>query len=565
MTYPDHPNCDAAHAYALGVIEGKVPACKWVKLACKRYFRDLDSQLEDDWPYRFDPAKAERAMRFVQALPHVKGKWARTDPRTGKPQKITLEPWQKFLLGNIFGWVKKRNGFRRFSVASVYVPRKNAKSTLAASIGWYMLAMDNEPGSEVYCGATTEKQAWEVFGMARQMGLKEPDLLEHTGAAVNAQTITLEDGSKFLPVIGKPGDGSSPHCYIVDEYHEHPDSTLFDTMRTGTGAREQALGLIISTAGDNLAGPCREDWLDCEKLLEGHYSDETKFAVIYTKDADVDWTSERALVQANPNWGVSVNPEMYLPIQQNAIRKPSEQAVFKTKHLNEWVSAKHGWANMEHWRQCGDSALKLEDFKGCDCWIGIDAAAKVDVFSIAAAFHKEGQVFAFCRHFLPEDTVDLPENSHYQRWVAEGWLTKTEGGRTDQRVVEDVLREWSELFNIKSVGYDPRELTYLMSQVSAWAGFPLVELAQGPALMSEPMKELEALISTKRITHNGDPVLNWMMSNVIRKEARGGGTVKYYYPSKEKPENKIDGVVALIMAIQRMKADPGSADLVAFF
>jgi phage terminase large subunit-like protein len=207
---------------------------------------------------------------------------------------------------------------------------------------------------------------------------------------------------------------------------------------------------------------------------------------------------------------------------------------------------------MEKWKACADPSLKVEDFKGQECFIGIDAAAKVDIFSMAQLFEKDGEVYVFTKHFMPEETVNRPENKHLQAWVAQGHLIATDGARTDQTKVEDQLREWSEDFNISEVAYDPKEISYLMEhQVALWAGFPLVEITQSPALISQPMKELEALIETRKIHFDGDPVLTWMVSNVIKKEARGGGPTKYYYPAKNKPEQKIDGVLAVLMALSR--------------
>lgn len=554
-----HPHVAKALAYVRDVVSGRKPACKWERLACARHLKDIKRAGTVEFPYRYDAAKAERVCRFGEMLPHVKGKWARKDPVTGKPSRITLEGWQCFFICSIHGWVKITNGKRRFRKASGYIPRKNAKSTTACILGWWAFGKDDEPGAEVYSGATSEKQAWEVFGPARKMGELEPDLASGLGVTINARSMMrVGENAKFEPLIGKPGDGASPHLAIVDEYHEHLDSTLHDTMKTGMGAREQPLVLIISTAGDNLAGPCREDWVDCEKLLEGVIEDETHFAIIYTIDAGDDWTTEAALAKANPNWGVSVNPEIILPEQKAAMRDAAKQAVFKTKHLNMWVSAKFGWINLESWRRCGDAKLRMEDFAGRECWVGLDLASKVDVLSMVAVFRHEDGFACFANHYMPEDTIALPQNRHMQGWVAKQWLTQTDGARTDHTRVEADLREWAQDFAIQELAFDPREANYLIQQIQSWCSFPCIETAQGPQTMSEPMKEMEALIATRKLRHENDPVLTWMASNVIKKEARGGGPVKYYYPTKAKEENKIDGIVALIMALGRAKLADGT-------
>jgi len=546
-----------ANAYVADVLAGRIPACKWVRLACQRHVDDLERSTSDDWPYEFDATKAERVCKFGEMLPHVKGKWARRDPKTRRPQTIKLEPWQCFIICSLFGWVKKDTGVRRFRKASVYIPRKNAKSTTACIIGWWMFAKDDEPGAEVYSGATSEKQAMEVFRSAWQMARSVPEIADQLGVTITGKTdpgpmYRLGDNSKFEALIGKPGDGASPHLAIVDEYHEHADPILYDTMKTGMGAREQPLILIISTAGDNLAGPCKDDWDDCQKLLDGVIQDETQFAILWTIDDGDDWTTEAALAKANPNWGVSVNPEIYLPDQQTAIRDVTKQATFKTKHLNMWVSAKSGWINMEQWKACEDRSLKLEDFEGQEAWVALDAASKIDLTSMPITFKlKDGGYATFARHYIPEDTAALPQNAHYRKWIAEGWLTATPGARVDFTTIEEDLKEWSQRFNIQSLSYDPKELNDFINRVGIWAGFERIEVTQSPALMSEPMKEMEALIATGKYKHCGDPCLTWMASNVVKKEARGGGPVKYYYPAKQKAENKIDGIVAGIMSLGR--------------
>jgi phage terminase large subunit-like protein len=568
---PQFPHVEKAHGYAHDVVKGRILACKWVRKACQRHIDDLKRSQSAMWPYRFDPSKAERVCKFGEMLPHVKGKWARKDPATKKARCISLEPWQCFLICSIHGWVKKTNGKRRFRRASWYIPRKNAKSTTACIIGWWGFVKDDEPGSEVYSGATSQQQALEVFRPAWQMAKTRPELPAQLGVTLTGKTdpgpmYRLSDGSKFEALIGKPGDGASPHVAIVDEYHEHPDSTLHDTMLTGMGAREQPLLLIISTAGENLSGPCRDDWQTCEKLLDGVIEDDTHFAIIWTIDDGDDWTTEDALRKANPNFDVSVDREFLLAQLAVAKRDPRAQGIFKTKHLNMWVGATCGWVNMEQWKTCGDTDLSLDDFAGADAWVGLDAASKIDLTSMPITFkHPDGGYATFARHYIPEDTVSLPHNAHYRKWVAAGWLTATPGARVDFTVIEGDLRAWAEKFNVKALAFDPKELNDFVNRVGLWASFDRVEVTQSPQLMSEPMKEMEALIATSKYRHQCDPVFTWMASNVVKKEARGGGPVKYYYPTKTKAENKIDGVVAGIMALSRaMVADTGLAPGFAF-
>lgn len=280
MAKKKYPLVEKAEGYARAVVAGDIPACKWIKLLCQKHLDELASIGEDDFPYTFNPAKAEKVAKFLQLLPHTKGKWA------GKRQTITLEPWQLFAVCIPFGWLRKKDGTRRFRTLLVFVPRKNGKSIIGGGLGVFMFTADGEFGAEVYSGATTEKQAWEVFRPAKQMIERTPDLREYFGVEVNASNmVRLEDGSRFEPVIGKPGDGSSPSCAVVDEYHEHQDSTLFDTMETGMGAREQPIMLVITTAGSSIGGPCHQLVRDSERMLEGTIERPDLWPALYTIDS----------------------------------------------------------------------------------------------------------------------------------------------------------------------------------------------------------------------------------------------------------------------------------------
>lgn len=548
MSAPKRSHIAAAEKYARDVIAGRVPACKWTRLACERHFEDKKRARHKDWPYRFDVGAAERVCRFLELLPHVKGRWARRDPKRPNAHKIRLEPWQCFVTVSIFGWAKKRGGKRRFRKASVYEPRKNAKSTWAAGIGHYMAWLDDEPGAEVYSGATTEKQAWEVFGPARLMARNEPEMVEAYGMEVNAQSlIRLSDGSKFEPIIGKPGDGSSPHCSITDEYHEHATAEQYDTMLTGMGAREQPLALIISTAGDNLAGPCYDDWLTVKKILEGVLVDDTHFGIIYTVDDDDDWTSEIALRKANPNYGISVSSEFLQQQQRDAINNARKQGTFKTKHLNVWVQARDAYVNMQRWTECQVSGLRLEDFHAKRAYVGMDLASKVDLAAIEILFPMDGGEYArFGMYYLPDETVQAPGNEHYRAWANEGWLTVTDGNIIDfTRILEDIEALQSRIA-IAELAYDPAQATMLVTELQN-AGITCVELRPTVLNYSEPMKQVEALIRDRKLKHNGDPVMTWAISNVVAKlDAKDN-----VYPRKERVENKIDPFVALCAAMAR--------------
>ncbi len=541
--FKDYPHCQDAVTYAYHVVRGHRAACKSVIQSCQRFIDDLTS----DFEYQFDAVKAEKACNRIERLPHTKGKWA------ARKQDLILEGWQKFIVCNLFGWVNSE-GFRRFRKAYMKVPRKNGKSPLAAAIGHIMFAMDGEFGAEVYSGATTEKQAWEVFGPARLMAQRTPDYTDHYGIEVNAKNLNiLENGSKYEPLIGKPGDGSSPSCAIADEYHEHDTDDFVETMETGMSAREQPLLLMITTAGNNTAGPCYDTELECQKLLDGVFEDDRIFVLMYGIDEDDDWTDPEILIKANPNYDVSTSGETLLAYQKEAIRNASKQNAFKRKYLNEWVGAHTAWMNMEKFKHCVDESMQMDNFKGDELIIPVDLASRIDITAVPKVFKREidgkTHYFAFCRFYLPEETVHDPKNGHYQKWINDGWLTATDGNEIDFNEIQADIKADMDAFGAKEVTYDPWRATQLAQGLQA-DGASIVEFRNTVQNMSPSMYELEAAVESGRFHYDGNPVLTWMMSNVIAKiDAKDN-----IYPRKQKPENKIDGVVALIMGIGRFMA-----------
>lgn len=546
------PNVNAANKYARDVVAGRVLACRYVFLACQRQLEDLKNAKARNYPYRFDREAGERACRFVQKLPHTKGKWAR------ERRKLKLEPWQLFQFAVVFGWKRKKDGLRRFREAYSEIPRKNGKSAVGAGAGLYMFAADGEAGAEVYSGATTEKQAWEVFRPARQMCLRTPDLTNYFGIEINAKNLNRpSDDSKFEPVIGDPGDGSSPSCSIVDEYHEHKDNSLYDTMITGMGAREQPLIWAITTAGFDIEGPCYDHRRRVIEMLEATTPDDSLFGIIFTIDEGDDWTTVEALRKANPNMGVSVYEEYLIGQQQRAIKNPRHVNTFKTKHLNLWVQSKTAFFNMEKWKACEDRTLTLDQFRGEECVLGFDLARKLDMNSMPRVFSRiiDGKRHYYCVDpcfWVPEDTVFDNENrrtaERYQKWVNTQHLIPTDGGEIDYREILAEALDTQETAPVICSAIDPHGATNLSHHL-ADEGLSPVTIVQNYTNLSDPMKELEAAIKNGRFHHDGHPIMTWCISNVVGKHLAGNDDV--VKPVKEGNDNKIDGAVALMMAIGR--------------
>lgn len=546
-----HPHVDLADAYAYDVLSGRLPNCQWIKLACSRYLSDRKREASPEWEYRFDHAKAERVCRFLELFPHSKGDWA------NKREPFRLESWQCFILCNVFGWVSKSDGLRRFRYSMVVVPRKNGKSALSAPVGLFMFASDGEYGAEVFSGATSQDQALEVFRPARILALNQPAFRAQYGVEVNASNLhILHNGSRFEPVIGKPGDGSSPSCAIIDEFHEHPTSELFDTMVTGMGARKQPLLWIITTAGSNIGGPCFDHVLTGRKIVEGSIEDDTRFYAEWGIDADDDWTKPEALRKANPNYGVSVFEKYLLNQQRNAIRNVRDQAVFKTKNLNQWVNSRSAYFNMQSWNTCYDPHLSIEAFRGRRCYVGMDLASKQDIAAVQILFPLDGGSYVtFGRYYLPEDVTELAGKDHYRGWQTEGKLLATEGNMIDhQRILDDVLDIVRD-HDVEEVVFDPAQASWMMGQLTE-RRIVVYEFQQHARLLSEPTKQVAALIDSGKLRHADGPnaPMTWMMSNAVARTNIKDEVML----AKEKDDLKIDGPVALVMAMGRAMANVSS-------
>jgi phage terminase large subunit-like protein len=540
-----------AHEYARNVVAGKIPACKQLIQACDRHRKDLRRSREDDFPFIFSAESAARVCRFIEALPHIKGKWAR------QRELIRLEAWQIFFVASVFGWLERDDpSHYRFHEAALFVPRKNGKSTLDGGINLYKFAADDEAGAEVYFGATSREQADDVgFSVAREMALRTPALCNAFGVKVHLKSLRKSDGSVMKPVIAKPGDGQNPSCVAIEEYHQHLSDYLVEAMKTGMAARENPLLLYVTTAGFNRSGPCFALQQDLEKILAGQLENDRFFVVIYTIDEGDDWKSLDALIKANPNWEVSINQRKVLADQKAALQSPRKQASFKTKHLNVWVNAAAGWMNMEKWDGLKDPALRIDEFHGSECFIGLDLADRVDLADAVRVFPRQidgkPHYYVFASHYLNQHAIDDAASDNFRRWAAEGSLIATPGNITDYvRIGDDLVRDSCD-FIVREIPHDPHHAAPLIQFLQAredWdQGVECLAVTQKYEFFSQAMKEAEAAIFEGRIHHDGDPVLAWMISNVVCKRDRRDNVM----PEKQSPENKIDGAVALLMAFYR--------------
>jgi phage terminase large subunit-like protein len=562
---------DQARRYARAVLAGEIPACKWTKAACRRQLDDLERAASDpDSRFEFSVERAEHVCRFIELLPHIKGQWA--------GQRIVLQPWQIFILTTVFGWLVRGTRFRRFRTVYIEVPRKNAKSTLSSAVALYMLTADREPGSEIYSAATTRDQARIVFNDARHMALRTPDLRARFGVRAFAHSISsvfredragelAEYSGLFIPLSaeGSTLDGLNVHFATVDELHAHKKRAVWDVIETATGSRAQSLLWAITTAGSDTSGICYEQRSYVIRILnsvlrrhdglgypiKGTFADdETYFGIVYTIDDSDDWSDPASWPKANPNLGISVYPDDIRRLADKAIRMASARSNFLTKRLNVWVNAAQAWMDMRKWDACADLDLKIEQFLGEDATIALDLASKRDLAEKLSLFDREidgkRHYYGFARHYLPDEACSDDVNAQYVGWKTDGWLTTTPGNVTDYDVIERELEQDLGKFHVREVPFDPWQATQLSTHMLE-KGAPMVELRQTVQNLSEAMKEFEAVVIDGRFHHCGDPVLTWMVGNVIaRRDAKDN-----IYPRKESEDKKIDGAVAVIMAIAR--------------
>lgn len=547
---------DRSNSYARRVVSGEIIACKWVRAACQRHLDDLSAS-----EFKFDPAAANRVCMFAEAMPHTKGEWAR------RGEKIRLEDWQAFVLCCLFGW-KRADNRRRFRTLYLEVARKNAKSTLLAVIALYLLACDGESGAEVYSAATTRDQAKIVFAAAKSMAQKEAEFRERFGIQCWKDSVTVESSDSYLKALSAEAntlDGLSPHGAIVDELHAHRTREVWDVLETGTGARSQPLLAAITTAGSNRAGICyeirgyltrilnttlhRHDGLGY-KVDGDSATDDTFFGLIYTLDDGDDWQDETVWLKSNPNLGVSVYLDDLRRQARKASHVASAQPNYLTKRHNIWVNADAAWMDMLAWDRAA-ADIDSDDYQDWSWTFGLDLASKRDITSLAMLAQRGKELRLFTRHWLPEDAIEDSGNAHYTGWEANGHIRSTQGNVIDHDVIISEVEELAEKLKPTAIAYDPGFDT-LIPQTLKNRAFPMVEVRPTVLNFSEPMKQLEADVISGNLRHDGNPVLTWMISNVVcHRDAKDN-----IYPRKQRDENKIDGVVATILARgQSMAAD----------
>jgi len=530
----------------------------------ERHKRDLKkAETDPNYPYYYDEAAADKAVWFMLQLRHFDGEWY------GKP--FELSDWQEWdIVRILFGWKRKANGLRRFRTAYIEIARRNGKSFLAAAIAAYLTIADNEYGAQVYSAATKEAQARIVWEAAKRMIDLSPDLRDEVSPYKSSIFFPVL-GSRFCP-IGSDSDkqdGFSVHGAVIDEYHAHKTSEIYDVLSSGRGSRRQPLLVIITTAGLKSVGPCKKESDYAKKVLEGVIENDEYFAFVATVDDEEKWEDLDEAIKANPNWNISVYPEGYLSELKEAQQSAVKQNSFKTKRLNIWTEQKTRWLRVKDWEAC-EGTLSLDDLRGKRCFCGLDLGITQDLSAFAAAFHlgdyedEHGVMLPLVglmmRFWCPEE--GLFQRSHedgvpYQLWAARGWIHPTPGNTTRYDIIRKDINEFAEQFEIAEIAIDRAHAHQLMVEL-ADDGFDIVKHAQTLMAMNFPCRSFEELILQKRIKHEGNEVMKWMIANVaIIKD--GNENIKVV---KDKSGDRVDGVVAAAMAIGRLLIAPSGSHFI---
>ena len=489
--------------------------------------------------FYFDKEAASKAIGFIETFcTHTKGELA------GKP--LLLEDWQKKIIGDLFGW-KQENGLRKYRTAFIEIPRKNGKSTLCAAIGLYMLFADDERGSEVYSAAGDRAQAGIVFEIAKRMIITNPELTKRSKVFRNS--ITNESKGNFYQAISsdsKTKHGFNANCIIFDELHTQPNRDLWDTLLTSTGSRRQPLCIAITTAGYDRQSICYEVYDYAKKIKDEIIEDSSFYSSIYEADLDDDITDEEVWKKANPNYGISLRKEYMKRESQRAVDVPSYQNTFKRLMLNMWTDSQTAWIGAKEWELCqGD--IDLKELKNKECWAGLDLASTRDISALVLLFKEDEKFIIVPYFFIPEDNAKKRserDKVDYITWHNQNHLTFTNGDVADYNFIKEKIMELGNEFRIQSICYDRWNASQLVIDLTN-EGVPMEPFGQGFQSMAAPSKQLESLILSKQILHNGNPVLKWMISNTVMEED-AAGNIK---ASKKKSSEKIDGVVSLIMSL----------------
>ena len=501
--------------------------------------------------YYFDKEAADRAVSFIEKfITHTKGELS------GKP--LILEKWQREIVEKIFGWKNKKTNLRQYRTAFIMLGRKNGKTTLTAGIGLYMLFADEEKGSEIYAAAGDRNQAGLVHEIAKGMVLNNPELTAR--AKILRNSIVNESKGNYFQAISsdsKTKHGFNANCVIFDELHTQVNRDLWDTLHTSTASRRQPLVIAITTAGYDKQSICYEVYSYAKKVLDKSISDNSFLPIIYESEDGDDITLEETWKKANPNYGVSLKKEYMQRESKKALDIPSYLNSYLRLHLSQWTENEIKWMGDKEWMECEG---ELGDLSNMECWGGLDLATTRDITAFVLIFRVDNIFKIKPYFFVPRDNAKARSDRDgvdYMSWISQGYIIATEGNVTDYSFIRKKINELSKKYRIQSISYDRWNASQLVIDLIG-DGATLSPIGMGFASQSAPTKQLEKLILSKEIEHDGNPVLRWMMGNV-QLEIDAADNQKI---SKKKSKEKIDGVAATIMALAEYMSEEKEGDSV---
>lgn len=494
----------------------------------------------------YDKAKADRAVKFIENLCHTKGKWA------GK--RFWLLPWQEQLIRDIFGIVKP-DGYRQFRTAFVEICKKVGKSELAAAVALYLLYADNEPSAEVYGAAADRQQASIVFDVARQMVEMSPALLKRSKLMTATKRIVNYGNSGYYQVLSAEVGGKhgfSVSGLVFDEIHTQPNRQLYDVLTKGSSdARQNPLHFIITTAGTDRHSIAYELHTKAVDILEGRRVDPTFYPVVYGLKDDEDWEDEANWYKVNPSLGYTVDIERLRDAYWEAKQNPADEVTFKWLRLNMWVSSTVAWIPDAIFMK-GNEEIDLASLEGRDCYGGLDLSSTGDITALVLMFpprDADEKYILLPFFWVPEETIPQRVKAAsvpYDIWERQGYLLSTEGNVIHYDFIEKFINDLAEKYHIVEIAVDRWNATQMIQNLEG-DGFTMVPFGQGFASMSGPTKDFYRLLMEGQIIHGGHPVLRWMAGNVVV-DTDPAGNIKV---TKAKSKEKIDGIVAAIMALDR--------------
>ncbi|MCY8915646.1 terminase large subunit [Bacillus atrophaeus] len=550
--------------YSRDVISGEIVACEKHIWACQRFLNDIKREGTREFPYVFDDEKARRFLYWMTQFQHTKGNL------TG--ENIVPEPIQIFIFGNVYGWVHKETGYRRFTKVYWQVGRKNAKTQSLACVASYEAMANGENMSEVYIGATHTEQA-KICWKEIKAQIEGCELLNNPKKyRIAYSTIEHPKTNSIIKALskdaGKTGDGFNPQCGIIDEYHAHKTSEIYDVLESGMGARTQPIMVIITTAGPELNNPAyRVEYDYVSRLLDPNKVEinEQYFVMVNEIDKDDDIKDEKNWIKPNPILATHEVGLKYLRDRlEMALAVPEKMRDFLTKNMNVWVNMRDGgYMDMQAWKDCGSD--QFPDLFGRECYVGIDLSKRIDLTAVSFIFPLDNGSFAVESHgFMPEDTFYeriKTDNVPYDLWREKNWLTVTDGAVVDYDYIRAYIKkvEKEKGWRIKEIGYDPYNATQFAQQMEA-DGYVMIEIRQGVATLSEPTKDFREKVKAKKIIHNKNDLLTWAMGNAVTKVDAQENIML----DKSKSTQRIDPAAALINAHVRASQIDTAVDLNAY-